>query len=370
MYDMKTLNWQKVVTREYSYLWASYTAEAYKIMKKITGTTLKHNLFYTEDKLLTIYRDPKDIENSFKLIKNLIQKNPRKTLENMDKFETLTNDGYDLFKEINAVQTTEKKKIRNLLLLLDRLFIKIVSYYLFVVFLGYAADESVIKKFLSANKKQFERIRMGTIDVDMNKEFPKLFAKYDKKLGVHTSYMSRGELINFVKGKKVDWKKIITRHKKALLIVKNNVNTECPEKLIAKTLNRELGHSQYNPETKTIKGTIVQKGLVKGRVVRIMTESEYKNIKKGDILVTPMTKPNILPYLKRVKGIITNDGGALSHASIISREMKIPCIVGTMYATDILINNEKVVLDANQGLVIRLDKKNPIQAQPLPKTQK
>lgn len=85
-----------------------------------------------------------------------------------------------------------------------------------------------------------------------------------------------------------------------------------------------------------------------------MTKREYRNIREGDILVTPMTKPDIIPYLKKVRGIITNDGGALSHASIISREMRIPCIVGTIYATDILDNRERILLDANKGVVQRL----------------
>ncbi len=68
----KHFNWQKVVTREFSFLWASYTKEIYKKMMKITGTCLKDNLFYTENRILTIYRNPYDVKNSYNLIEKLI----------------------------------------------------------------------------------------------------------------------------------------------------------------------------------------------------------------------------------------------------------------------------------------------------------
>jgi len=68
-----------------------------------------------------------------------------------------------------------------------------------------------------------------------------------------------------------------------------------------------------------------------------------------------MTKPSITPYLSKVRGIITNDGGALCHASIISREMNIPCVIGTVHATEFLKDGDEVVLDANSGIIKKLN---------------
>ena len=354
---MNKIKWKKVVTREFSFLWASYTADVYKIMRKMAGTTLKYNLFYTEDRILTIYRDPADVENSYKLIDDLVKKNYKRALENMDLFESCMKDGYRLFAEIQKIGSDDKKRVSDLLLKLDKTFIKIIGYYLFVVFLGYGGNYKSSKKFIEDHTKQFERIRMCSMDADMNRQFPKLFGKYDERLREHALYMSRKELIDYVKGKKVDWNRVVARHKHALLIVKNNVGKEYPAEKIKKIISQELSHIKYDQGAKTIKGVVAFKGKVKGRVVKIMSKDEYKNIKEGDIVVTPMTKPDIIPYLRGVRGIITNDGGALSHASIISREMKIPCMVGTIYATDILKDNEEILLNADEGIIKRLSKK-------------
>jgi pyruvate,water dikinase len=85
-----------------------------------------------------------------------------------------------------------------------------------------------------------------------------------------------------------------------------------------------------------------------------MQEADYSKIVKGSILIISMTKPSIVPYLKHVKAIVTNDGGALSHASILSREMSIPCIVGTQFATQVLKDGDLVEVDASKGTIKKL----------------
>ena len=63
-----------------------------------------------------------------------------------------------------------------------------------------------------------------------------------------------------------------------------------------------------------------------------------------------MTSIKFTPYLKNVLGIITNEGGIACHAAIISRELNVPCLVGTKNATKILRNGDLVELDANNGI--------------------
>ena len=163
--------------------------------------------------------------------------------------------------------------------------------------------------------------------------------------------MSRLELVKFVKGQKVDWGKIKNRHTQALLIVKNSRPKEYPLKQVEAVLRKELSHLKIDPDTKVLTGMTAFKGKVIGTVVKVMSKDEYKKITKGSILVIPMTKPDIVPYLKNIKGIVTNDGGALCHASIISREMEIPCVVGTKHATDIFKDGDSVEINANAGVV-------------------
>ena len=64
-----------------------------------------------------------------------------------------------------------------------------------------------------------------------------------------------------------------------------------------------------------------------------------------------MTSPDYVPAMKRASGIITDEGGLLSHAAIISREFSKPCIIGTKIATRVLKDGDFVEIDANKGIV-------------------
>ena len=69
-----------------------------------------------------------------------------------------------------------------------------------------------------------------------------------------------------------------------------------------------------------------------------------------------MTSIKFVPYLKKIKGIVTNEGGIACHAAIISRELKIPCIIGTKIATKVINNGDLIEMDANKGVVKILKK--------------
>lgn len=84
--------------------------------------------------------------------------------------------------------------------------------------------------------------------------------------------------------------------------------------------------------------------------VRIITSHE-ENLHEGDILVCDMTTPAFVPLMQKAQAIITNRGGILCHAAIIARELKIPCIVGTEKATEVLKDGDRVEVDATNGTV-------------------
>ena len=157
------INWQKVVTREYPFLWADYTNGAYKKMAQIVGTTLRYNLFTGDKDTLNIYRDPKDVERSYKLIDKVAKK--ISTLETMmDVYDEFVAKNYQLFKEIPNLKN--KAEIKKRLIALDKNFLLTVMYFLFFVFLGYGADKPNIKKFLKKHGARFDKLRMRTIDMD------------------------------------------------------------------------------------------------------------------------------------------------------------------------------------------------------------
>lgn len=81
-----------------------------------------------------------------------------------------------------------------------------------------------------------------------------------------------------------------------------------------------------------------------------------KNFSAGEVLVTEMTNPDYVPIMKIAAAVVTDEGGATCHAAIASRELKIPCIVGTKVATEILEDGDMVEVDAQKGIIRVVEK--------------
>lgn len=103
--------------------------------------------------------------------------------------------------------------------------------------------------------------------------------------------------------------------------------------------------------TVAIKGAPASPGIYAGKAIVAITTEDAHNVKKGDILVTKMTNPDWVPYMRIAGAIVTNDGGMTCHAAIVSRELGIPCIVGTGKATEVLKSGEEYTVDAKTGVV-------------------
>lgn len=104
-------------------------------------------------------------------------------------------------------------------------------------------------------------------------------------------------------------------------------------------------------EASEIKGRVAYQGVVKGKVKIVNSINEFSKVKKGDIIVSIMTRPEMVPVLKRAAAIVTDEGGMTCHAAIVSRELKKPCIVGTDKATAVLKDGDLVEVDADKGVV-------------------
>ncbi len=100
-----------------------------------------------------------------------------------------------------------------------------------------------------------------------------------------------------------------------------------------------------------LQGQIAFSGNVEGRVCKVFCEEDFNKVCYNDILVTPMTTPKFMKVINKVKGIITDEGGVTCHAAIISRELKIPCVVGCKNATRILQDGMNVSINKNTGKI-------------------
>jgi len=102
----------------------------------------------------------------------------------------------------------------------------------------------------------------------------------------------------------------------------------------------------------TVRGLPASPGVYAGTAkVVLTTEDADRLIKKGDILVTKMTNPDWVPYMRVAGAIVTDDGGMTCHAAIVSRELGIPCIVGTGNATQVMKTGKDYTVDAKTGVV-------------------
>ncbi len=102
-----------------------------------------------------------------------------------------------------------------------------------------------------------------------------------------------------------------------------------------------------------LKGLGASPGIGAGRVVVIFDASEIDKVKEGDVLVTTMTNPDMVPAMKRASAIVTDEGGRTSHAAIVSRELGIPAVVGTKEATKKLKTGDYVTVDGTRGVVYK-----------------
>ena len=125
--------------------------------------------------------------------------------------------------------------------------------------------------------------------------------------------------------------------------------------------NKENGGAPKEEKKVTTDRKVIVKGLpaspgnVAGRVHVILDPSRIDEFKEGEILVTEMTAPDWVPAMKKAKAIVTDSGGMTCHASIVSRELGIPCIVGTKSrgeaATTTIPDGIDVIIDATHGVV-------------------
>jgi len=173
-------------------------------------------------------------------------------------------------------------------------------------------------------------------------------------------YLTLGEIRECLDKDKIDKKNIINR--------KNNhcIITNHSKQLKIKIINSRNIPDKYKKaikqseerNNKVIKGLTGNKGKILGKVKIVNTYHDIKRFNNGEVLVANTTHPNYLPMMQKAVAFVTNEGGIISHAAIVARELGVPCVVGTKMATKVLKDGDLVEVDANQGIVKILAKSN------------
>lgn len=131
-----------------------------------------------------------------------------------------------------------------------------------------------------------------------------------------------------------------------LILVGKKAKQEYKKFIFQKSLNKI--------NNKKIKGMVAYGGRVTGYVKIINKTKDLKKMKMGNILISIATSAELFTAMKMAAAIVTNEGGITSHAAIVAREFKIPCIVGTRTAANVFKDGDLVEVDANRGIIKKI----------------
>jgi len=122
---------------------------------------------------------------------------------------------------------------------------------------------------------------------------------------------------------------------------------------------RKIRELDKNIPKNEVIGVPACKGVIRGKVkvipASLHPEKYLDKMEKGDILVSDTTGPEMIVAIEKAAGIVADEGGQMSHAAIVSREFNLPCVVGTKYATEVFKDGDLIEVNANNGVVRKLD---------------
>lgn len=116
-----------------------------------------------------------------------------------------------------------------------------------------------------------------------------------------------------------------------------------------------MGPHKGTSDGTVLSGMSASSGIAKGTAKIIIELEDVEKFKEGDILVAESTDPSLTPVIALSKAIVTELGGTLSHAAIISREYGIPAVVGVENVTKIIKDGDMIEVDGNKGKVKRIN---------------
>lgn len=117
------------------------------------------------------------------------------------------------------------------------------------------------------------------------------------------------------------------------------------------SLPNMIEQTKKNHKITSLKGRCACSGYVEGIAKVVYTKADRIKVNDGDIMVAIGTDFDLMDAIHRSAGIITEEGGLLSHASVVSREMKKPCVIGVNNATRIIQNGDRIILDSKKGII-------------------
>ncbi len=357
---------------DYDYLWTDYDVNFIFTSCYLFKDFKQHDILLLYDwknKGLKFYLSKVDRVNCSKYGVEFYEKhfNSWKTsiLKNIDLGKNLIQDTHGHKQKLSLMNNHELKS-----LFLERvtLFQNLGSNYFYTEF--FFLDE--VEKLIRNNPQNYRTInanlqKIGVIKFEARKilnqfyNYKQIFESYILEISKRTKrndldWLSYEEVISLLNGNQVT---VSEREKNYWLLSKrNNWNLILGEEV--HDLMKLFDNHFFKKNLNALKGISANKGIYQGRVKIIRTlfsdkiQEEIKKVNKGDIIVAETTGPEMMVALEKAGAIVTDEGGITSHAAIVSRELDIPCIVGAKIATKVLKDGDLIELDANQGIIKKL----------------
>lgn len=210
--------------------------------------------------------------------------------------------------------------------------------------------------------QQFSYLKGYRMDVlsAANAFFDRVFTAYSEKWGWDKDifrFSTMEEVIGYLQAKKPN-DKILDRKNDSIWALNNEREgmVILQDESAREFVERRLVNEDERMAQDLIKGNTAYPGVVKGTARIVTNTGDLNKVRDGDVLVAVQTTPELLPGMKKAIAFVTDIGGITSHAAIVSREMKKPCIVGTKHATKILKDGDLVKVDADHGYVMLVKK--------------
>ncbi len=183
-----------------------------------------------------------------------------------------------------------------------------------------------------------------------------LYQEISRELGIaysQTYSLLRNEIVNGLKNGKVNEIEATKRISDNYFLYRKDGKTTCVsgKEADAKAESMGIKATETTIHPSNFKGIAASKGIACGKVRKIKVAAHLHRVQQGEILVAITTSPNYINAMNLAGAIVTDEGGLTSHAAIVSRELKKPCIVGTKIATRVLNDGDVIEVNGETGEV-------------------
>lgn len=341
------LNWEKHWAGRWCLLTCNYLGYRYtKGNKKQIGTCLGVSIFISHKGFTVGYLGREDKKLFGKNLLKQITKDKKIALRWCKKLKQGSDKILNLLKELEGKSINYERYQR----FLKALFEEYEPYHRAVKIVTDFLPERLLKDLLP--KLSEARVYAEPVYEGTGKFMQEIAKQISKKTGYSKDIIlctTKEEFDKYLKNGTLPKKQVLQKRYEAGALLFQNGNYEFitgqKVTLLEKSIEEKLMSQTI------IRGATAYPGKTKGIAKIIMNTREKNDFKKGDILVTGMTRPEYFYLVEKSNGFITDAGGMLSHAAITARELKKPCIIGTQIATKIIKNGDLIEVNANKGIV-------------------